>query len=44
MTKEARMTNDEAARWFLADLLVIGAWSFFGHWGLVIGHSLVNGS
>jgi ferredoxin len=34
MTNQAPMTNDE---------LVIGAWSFFGHWDLGFGHSLFIG-
>src|SRR5437762_1609609 len=40
MTKEAPMSNDQvkAAR----VPLVIGNWSFFGHWPLVIGHFVLS--
>src|SRR4051794_22185299 len=46
MTNECPMTNDQVWRSSIRDRhpvwnLVIGAWSFIGHWSLVIGHFLL---
>src|SRR2546428_17714 len=38
MTKEFPMSNDQCGR---CASLVIGIWSFIGHWSLVMGHLLL---